>query len=50
MKGITFVVGLIVLAFGVAILAQTQTESVEQELINAYSGPKWPWIPVQTGH
>jgi len=33
MKRIVFVVGLVVLAFGVAILAQTQTESVEQELM-----------------
>jgi ketosteroid isomerase-like protein len=34
MKRIVFAVGLVVLAFGVAILAQTQTESVERELIN----------------
>jgi ketosteroid isomerase-like protein len=33
MKCIVFAVGLVVLAFGVAILAQTQAESVEQELI-----------------
>jgi ketosteroid isomerase-like protein len=33
MRRIAFTVGLIVLAFGAAILAQTQTESVEQELI-----------------
>jgi|MudIll2142460700_1097286.scaffolds.fasta_scaffold145185_1 ketosteroid isomerase-like protein len=33
MKHIVFAVGLVVLAFGIAILAQTQTESVEQELL-----------------
>jgi ketosteroid isomerase-like protein len=33
MKRIVFVVGLVVLVFGIAILAKTQTESVEQELI-----------------
>jgi len=33
MKRIPFVVGLVVLVFGVAILAQTKTESMEQELI-----------------
>jgi ketosteroid isomerase-like protein len=33
MKSIAIVVSVAVLAFGVAILAQTQTESVEQELI-----------------
>jgi uncharacterized membrane protein YczE len=33
MKRIVFAVGLVVLVFGVAILAQTQTGSVEQELI-----------------
>jgi ketosteroid isomerase-like protein len=33
MKRIVFAVGLVVLVFGVAILAQTQTESAEQELI-----------------
>jgi len=33
MKRIVFAVGLVVLAFGVAIIAQTQTASVEQELI-----------------
>ena len=32
MKRIAFAVGVMVLAFGAAILAQTQTESVEQEL------------------
>ncbi len=35
MKRIAFAVGLVVLVFGVAILAQTQTASVEQELIKA---------------
>ena len=33
MKRIAFAVGLVVLVFGVMILAQTQTESVEQELL-----------------
>jgi ketosteroid isomerase-like protein len=33
MKRIAFAVGLIIMAFEVAILAKTQTESVEQELI-----------------
>jgi len=33
MKRIAFAVGLVVLVFGVTILAQTQTKSVEQELI-----------------
>ena len=33
MKRIIFAVGLVVLAFGVAVLARTQTQSVEQELI-----------------
>ena len=33
MKRIVFAVGLVVLVFGAGILAQTQTESVEQELI-----------------
>lgn len=33
MKRIAFAVSLAVLVFGVAVLAQTQTESVEQELI-----------------
>jgi hypothetical protein len=33
MKRISFAVGLVVLVFGVAMLARTQTESVEQELI-----------------
>jgi ketosteroid isomerase-like protein len=33
MTRIAFAIGLVVLVFGVAILAQTQTESVEQELI-----------------
>jgi len=33
MKRIVFAVGLVVLAFGVAIIAQTQTATVEQELI-----------------
>jgi len=33
MKRIAFAVSVAVLVFGVAILAQTQTQSVEQELI-----------------
>ena len=33
MKHIAFAVGLVVLVFGVVMLAQTQTESAEQELI-----------------
>jgi ketosteroid isomerase-like protein len=33
MKRIAFTVGLIIMAFGVAILAQTQAESMEQELM-----------------
>ncbi|MDH5744422.1 MAG: nuclear transport factor 2 family protein [Candidatus Aminicenantes bacterium] len=33
MKSTIFAVGLVVLVFGVAILAQTQTESAEQELM-----------------
>jgi len=33
MKRFAFTVGLVVLAFGASIFAQTQTESVEQELI-----------------
>ena len=33
MKRIVFAVGLVVLVFGVAILAQTQTGSVEKELL-----------------
>ena len=34
MNRIVFAVSLVVLVFGVAVLAQTQTESVEQDLIN----------------
>jgi ketosteroid isomerase-like protein len=38
MRRIVFAVGFFVLAFGVAILAKTQTESVEQELIKLENG------------
>ena len=38
MKRMAFAVGLVVLVFGVMILAQTQTESVEQELLKLEQG------------
>jgi len=38
MKRIAFAVGLVILVFGVAMLAQTQTETVEQELIKLENG------------
>ena len=44
MKRIAFAVGLVVLAFGVSILAQTQTESVEQELIRLEKAWSRCWI------
>jgi len=44
MKRIAFVVGFIVLAFGVAILAQTQTASVEQELIRLENDWVDAWV------
>ena len=52
MKRIAITVSVVGLVFGVAILAQTQTESVELELIrlDVYSGRKRPVIPVQSGH
>ena len=46
MKRIVCVVGLVVLVFGVVILAQTQTESVEQELIKLENG----WIDALVNH
>jgi ketosteroid isomerase-like protein len=44
MKRIVFAVGLVVLVFGVAILAQTQTESVEQELITLENEWADAWV------
>jgi uncharacterized protein (TIGR02246 family) len=46
MKRIAFVVGLVFLVFGVAILAKTQTQSVEQELINLET----KWIDAAVKH
>jgi hypothetical protein len=44
MQRIAFTVGLIVLAFGVTILARTQTESVEQELIRLENEWNDAWV------
>jgi ketosteroid isomerase-like protein len=44
MKRIAFAVGLVVLAFGVTILAQTQTGSVEQELIKLENEWADAWV------
>ena len=44
MKRNVFAVGLVVLVFGVAILAQTLTESVEQELIKLENWWNDAWI------
>jgi ketosteroid isomerase-like protein len=44
MKRFVFAVGVVVLAFGVTILAQTQTESVEQELIRLENEWNDAWV------
>jgi len=44
MRRIVFAFGLVVLVFGVAILAQTQTESVEQELIKLENEWNDAWV------
>jgi len=44
MKRIVFAVGLVVLTFGAAILPQTQTESVEQELIKLEKETNDAWV------
>ena len=44
MKRITIGVSVAVLVFGVAILAQTQTESVEQELIKLENKVNDAWV------
>jgi ketosteroid isomerase-like protein len=44
MKRIVFAVGLVVLVFGVAILAQTQSESAEQELIRLENELNDAWV------
>jgi ketosteroid isomerase-like protein len=46
MKRIAFAVGVAVLVFGVAILAQTQTRSVEQELIKLET----EWVDAAVKH
>jgi ketosteroid isomerase-like protein len=43
-KHFVFAVGLVILAFGVAILTQTQTESVEQELIKLENEWADAWV------
>jgi ketosteroid isomerase-like protein len=43
-KRIVFAAGLVVLVFGIAILAQTKTESVEQELIRLENEWNNAWV------
>ena len=44
MKSIAIAISVVVLAFGVGILAQTQTESVEQELIRLENAWADAWV------